>query len=216
MQKHPQPSLSPRCSCAARAGSGDGGSDDDGEGRLSSYLLAVGSLTLALLMRAIGGWLQELHFRTYGLCVSEVLFWRGALGLPFFLCRSSNLARSFRLWNEQDVPVLGHPLPIMWFLLVGNVICDHCCKVTMTHLIAKTSALTATIVFTVSRTSTIVFSALVLAPQLPPLLFWQGVLLVIGGTVLYTCTAPRKEPSSSSSPITLRAGTPSGAKRKDE
>ena len=69
--------------------------------------------------------------------------------------------------------------------MVGNVVCDHLCKVATTSLIGEASAVAATMVVTLQRFISLTFSATVLASAPPPASLWGGILMVATGTLAY-------------------------------
>ena len=115
------------------------------EAEASSYMLGVVLLVGALLARAAGGVAQEKHFAKHGIHTNEVMFWRAVLGIPVFAARFD--VGGLAAWcTPQRVA-----------LLLGNVVCDHLCKVAMTRLIGEASALAATMVITLQRFISLVF-----------------------------------------------------------
>ena len=58
-------------------------------------------------------------------------------------------------------------------------------KVSMTRLVGEASALAATMVITLQRLASLVFSATVLSPAYPPAGLWAGICLVALGSVGY-------------------------------
>ena len=87
-------------------------------------------------------------------------------------------------------------LPRMLLLMVGNVVCDFCTKRAMTRLIGEASALTATMVITLQRFVSLVFSATALSPAYPPPSLWAGIGCVAAGSVMYALQ-PREAGDSS-------------------
>eukprot|EP00966_Prymnesium_polylepis_P121384 2805441-Prymnesium_polylepis.1 len=101
------------------------------------------------------------------------MFWRAALGVPVFAARFD--VGSLAAWcTSQRVA-----------LLVGNVVCDHLCKVATTRLIGEASALAATMVITLQRFISLIFSATVLADNPPPPALWVGICMVAFGSAAY-------------------------------
>lgn len=182
---------------------------------------------------------QERAFAAHGVHAGEVVFYRAALGLPFFAWRGRGLLLGAwggaGAWGARteapgaDWAVAGLPLPRMHLLLAANVVCDYCCKVgrvgrprpllralarrgprptphgpaarqvAMTRLIGESSALTATMVITLQRFVSLLFSATVLSATYPPAALWAGMGLVAGGSVMHLaarsppCTGGKSE-----------------------
>ena len=76
-------------------------------------------------------------------------------------------------------------LPRMLLLMVGNVVCDFRTRRAMTRLIGEASALTATMVITLQRFVSLVFSATALSPAYPPPSLWAGIGCVAAGSIMY-------------------------------
>lgn len=67
--------------------------------------------------------------------VSEMIFMRNAIGLPFFILRADGVRTHLRRWIED--PSLGS----QWVFLALNVIFDYCCKILMSNIIVCLSLL---------------------------------------------------------------------------
>eukprot|EP00746_Dinoflagellata_sp_MGD_P061582 gnl/MRDRNA2_/MRDRNA2_260332_c0_seq1.p1 gnl/MRDRNA2_/MRDRNA2_260332_c0~~gnl/MRDRNA2_/MRDRNA2_260332_c0_seq1.p1 ORF type:complete len:176 (+),score=7.89 gnl/MRDRNA2_/MRDRNA2_260332_c0_seq1:73-528(+) len=146
---------------------------------------------MALIMRALHGVLQEKCGRDAP--ASELLFIGSLLGLPFFAWKGGVVYSHFQQWNLPELS--GNPFPMMWLLLLGNLIFDYCCKVSMTWLIGETSALTATMVLTMQRFVAFIISTLILnrTPGGTSPMLWLGSASILLGSLMYS-TAGLKKP----------------------
>ena len=105
------------------------------------------------------------------------------------------------------VVVAGVVVPRLYLLLAGNVVSDYCCKVAMTRLIGEASALAATMVITLQRFASLVFSATVLSPAYPPAALWAGIGLVALGSVGYLAS-PSASPGGGTRSLQDEPGRP--------
>ena len=112
------------------------------------------------------------------------------LGLPVFAMRWDDVTKHAALWMET---------PFNWVLLAGEVLFDYTTSRSVASLVATTSGLTASVVLTVQRFLSLVFSAAVLnAPPPPPSSLWVGSGMVLLGSCMYIL-APRSSSGSTSS-----------------
>jgi len=127
---------------------------------------------------------QEVAFQKHGAHVQEAIFWKSVLGLPFFAMRWEQVGTHARRWSEE---------PVMWLLVLLEVVADYVTARSVTHLVASTSSLTASVVLTLQRFLSLVFSAAglnarllgVSSPPPPPNSLWFGSGLVLAGAILY-------------------------------
>ena len=162
------------------------------------------------------------------------MFYRAALGLPFF-ARGALLGGGRAPWGGLGlggaaaalssaasapapaaaavVAVAGVAVPRLYLLLAGNVLGDYCCKVSMTRLVGEASALAATMVITLQRFASLVFSATVLSPAYPPAALWAGIGLVALGSVGYLAS-PSASPGGGAPSLQDEPGRPEVQKKK--
>lgn len=152
-----------------------------------SSLWGVIFLAGALLSRAASGLLQEHCGRRRGgsAPVPELLLYRCALGLPAILTQWPQIVHHARRWSYEP-EVSGVLWPMMWVLLAANIFFDYAMKVAISHLIDRTSALTATLVLTFQRFVAFIVSATMLGDHRPDVDLWLGATFVMLGTLLYT------------------------------
>jgi len=160
-----------------------------------SQALGILYLAGALLSRALGGVIQELYCRKHGVPVSELLFFRSLLGTPIILTQLPIIHMHTKRWIWEEA-VGGVKWPGMWALLLLNLVFDYGTKVSMTRLINRTSALTATLALTCQRFVSFIMSALVLSLDHLGLDAWCGAALVLLGTMTYSLV-PAASPGAS-------------------
>lgn len=170
---------------------GSGPSIDPG-----TFLMGVACMLTGVASESGCSIAQEKAFSKYGKHFQEAMFYQYTLGLPLFLIYYSDIATRLFAWSTSwtSVPLLDIPIPGMWIMLLLNIIFSQAAKLGSLKLTSMAGALTNTLVVTLTRFSSLVFSAAVLnSPPFPPLGMWAGSLLVLGGTVLYLLfAAPKK------------------------
>lgn len=162
---------------------------DDGAGAGGagwSHLFGVVCLMGALLSRAASSVAQEMVGQAYSVSVKELILYRSVLGLPFVLLQWRPMLRHIHRWNSEDAPFV---IPTMWLLLLTNLAFDFGMKVSITSLISRTSALTATLALTCQRFLSFVFSAFLLSATPPSWDLWASAVAVLAGTILYMLPA---------------------------
>jgi len=170
------------------------------QGASGSGSAVLGGLLLgcALLSRAVSGCVQEVACN--GSVVQEVLFFRSLLGLPAVLLHWRSIREHVVLWSSSAASLEGFQWWGPWQLLAANVVFDHAARVCVTHLIDRTSALTANLVLTLQRFVSFVISALFLSQGKVGLGMWLGAVAVVLGSLLYLA-----EYTSSSTPETKKS-----------
>ncbi|KAJ8612875.1 hypothetical protein CTAYLR_002063 [Chrysophaeum taylorii] len=157
----------------------------------AGYLVGVACLIAALLARATSGAVQEWAMRLGGCAapVSEMIFMRNALGLPFFVVRASGVGIHLRRWLTDP------NLKSQWLFLGLNVLFDYCCKILMTKIIARRGALTASLVLSFQKFVAFTISVVFVNPILRnSRTIWWSALCVLLGTVAYSAAATKKGP----------------------
>jgi len=101
--------------------------------------LGVLYLVGALLCRSATGLLQEVCGHSYRASISELLFYRSALGLPLILVKWPVIYRHFQRWS-LGTSVSGLVFPVPWLLLAANIVFDYGMKVCITRLIERRSS----------------------------------------------------------------------------
>eukprot|EP00930_Biecheleria_cincta_P041980 TRINITY_DN2886_c0_g1_i2.p1 TRINITY_DN2886_c0_g1~~TRINITY_DN2886_c0_g1_i2.p1 ORF type:complete len:357 (-),score=55.44 TRINITY_DN2886_c0_g1_i2:234-1304(-) len=163
-----------------------------GGGGQWSSILGIVLLAAALLSRAAGALAQEQWCHRYSVPVDEILFFRSLLGLPAVLMHWPQISMHASQWMG-DGAVAGLAWHRPWLLLALNTIMDYACRVCVTHIIERTSALTANLVLTFQRFVSFIISAVVLSNQSLRWNLWLGALAVLAGTVLYAASPSIKK-----------------------
>jgi len=167
----------------AGAHAAPGQAQDASVGFAGSAGLGIACLLGALLSRAASGMLQEVCCP--GAPVTELLFFRHVFGLPVLLFQWPQIVERARRWSlEADAG--GLVFPTMWLLLAVNIVFDYATKLCMSHLIARASSLTATLVLTVQRFVAFCISATLLSREAAGAELWLGAATVVGGAFIYT------------------------------
>lgn len=151
-------------------------------------LLGIVLLAGALLCRAAGSILQEIVCRDYCVQVDELLLFRNLLGLPIVLAQWRSIAHHAERWSAGP-----EACGLLWGLLVMNVLFDHITRVAVTHLIERTSALTANLILTIQRFVAFVISATVLSSDPLGVKLWVGAVAILAGSALYTLASAPTE-----------------------
>ncbi|KAJ1530483.1 hypothetical protein ONE63_005382 [Megalurothrips usitatus] len=161
------------------------------------WTLGIILLTVALFISARMGIYQEVLFARYGKHSQEALLYTHLMPLPMFLLLGGNIYDhlSFAFKSEPyDVPILGIALPIVVLYLIGNVVSQYLCISSVYRLTTECSSLTVTLVLTLRKFSSLVFS-LVYFKNPFTIYHWLGTLLVFLGTLIFT-EVPQKVLSS--------------------
>ncbi|XP_064113320.1 UDP-xylose and UDP-N-acetylglucosamine transporter-like [Macrobrachium nipponense] len=164
------------------------------EGGVSSFvtwMMGIGILTFALFMSARMGIFQELLFTKYGKHPREALFYIHLMSLPGFILTAGSIAdHASRFTNSEplmffiDIPILS-VLPRLWVFLAGNVVTQFLCVSSVFRLTSECSSLTVTLVLTLRKFASLVFSIIYF--QNPFTFYhWVGTVLVFAGTLLFT------------------------------
>ncbi|XP_071533767.1 UDP-xylose and UDP-N-acetylglucosamine transporter-like isoform X2 [Panulirus ornatus] len=171
----------------------DSGGNEVSEGfsHIMTWLLGIALLTFALFMSARMGIFQECLYTHHGKHPREALFYIHALSLPGFILTGSSIVNSASKYSASSplpmlaaVPVLAS-VPKLWLFLLGNVLTQYVCISSVFTLTSECSSLTVTLVLTLRKFLSLIFSILYF--QNPFTLYhWTGTVLVFGGTLLFT------------------------------
>jgi UDP-xylose/UDP-N-acetylglucosamine transporter B4 len=145
----------------------------------------------------------------------EGMFYIHFLALPMFLPLSSDIAQQVATVNSSPsinlFPAQTHLLvakygpvdslpgmyfPVFWILLVLNMLTQLVCVSGVHRLTAKVSSLTVTLVLVVRKAVSLVLSVVVLGGGSGSKWLWNGSLLVLAGTVIYTLDGARSRDST--------------------
>uniref|UniRef100_UPI00398ECF22 UDP-xylose and UDP-N-acetylglucosamine transporter isoform X1 n=1 Tax=Pristiophorus japonicus TaxID=55135 RepID=UPI00398ECF22 len=162
-------------------------SDDDSSYAFAQWLIGIGMLSFALFMSARMGLFQETLYKQYGKHSKEALFYNHFLPLPAFLLFASDIYNHGILFSQSkqmEIPLLGKPIPIMWFYLMMNVLTQYVCIRGVFILTTECTSLTVTLVVTLRKFISLIFSIVYFKN---PFTFWHwvGTSVVFVGTLTY-------------------------------
>ncbi|KAG0718995.1 UDP-xylose and UDP-N-acetylglucosamine transporter [Chionoecetes opilio] len=170
-----------------------GGGGEAGGGDLTSLVTWLGGialLTFALFLSARMGLFQECLYARYGKHPWEALFYIHALSLPGFLVTApsilkhgSKFSASTPLPGLATVPLVA-PVPRLWLFLLANTLTQFVCISSVFRLTSECSSLTVTLVLTLRKFLSLLFSIVYFRHPFTPL-HWLGTALVFAGTLLF-------------------------------
>lgn len=161
------------------------------------WSVGIACLTLALFVSARMGIYQEVLYKKHGKYPNEALYYTHLLPLPGFLVLSSNLWEHLSIAvNSRPifVPVINLPVPCIIAYLIGNVVTQFVCISSVYHLTTECSSLTVTLVITLRKFISLLFSILWFRNPFT-IYHWIGTIAVFVGTVIFT-ELPQKMQSS--------------------
>jgi len=151
-----------------------------------SLLMIAGVMAMAILNVA-----QESAFQKYGKHFQEAVFYSNVLGLMTFLFCGNNMHAHVTTWLSywESFPLmkgLSVSVPSLWLLLLVNIGAQSMMNLSCLKLTTLAGSVGNVIAVTCFRFFCLVLSACVMnSPPYPPLTFWIGGLLVLGGTLSY-------------------------------
>lgn len=167
------------------------GNDDDGS--FVYWMMGVGMLAAALFISARMGLYQEVLYKKHGKHSTEALFYTHSMSLPFFLLMFPNICHHFFSALHSPavpLPIFNFAIPILLIYLVGNFLAHFLCVSCVYRLTAETSSLTVTLVITLRKFTSLLYSILYFQHDFTAL-HWLGTLLIIIGTVIFTEIIPK-------------------------
>lgn len=156
------------------------------------WALGIGLLTLALFVSAGMGIYQEQLYKRYGKHPFEALYYTHLLPLPAFLLMGGNILDHLKIAVDSApvaVPVLGISVPIVLLYILGNMVTQYMCISSVYVLTTECQSLTVTLVVTLRKFVSLVFSILYFKNDFT-LLHWVGTFCVFYGTVVFTEVVP--------------------------
>ena len=145
-------------------------------------------LTVALLLSARMGVYQEVIYGKYGKYPKEALFYTHALPLPGFLLLSGDIWHHFNICLASTpitLPYLNVGLPSMVLYLIGNVMTQYLCILSVFILTSECPSLLVTLVVTLRKFLSLLFSIWYFQNPFT-LAHWFGTVLVFGGTLMFS------------------------------
>ncbi|CAB3368640.1 Hypothetical predicted protein [Cloeon dipterum] len=152
------------------------------------WLFGVSILLAGLFLSARLGIYQEVLFNTHGKHNEEALFYTHLLPLPGFLIVFPYL------WTHWLLALESPPLVVSWLsvpsaliYLLGYMLTQYVCISSVFLLTTECSSLTVTLVLTIRRFLSLVFSILYFNNSFTQL-HWLGAFLVFAGTLGFSMT----------------------------
>lgn len=154
--------------------------------------MGIALLTLALFVSAGMGIYQEQLYKKFGKHPFEALYFTHLLPLPAFLLFGSNIWEHLQIAFESvpvALPVVGFPVPVVLLYILGNMITQYMCISSVYVLTTECQSLTVTLVVTLRKFVSLVFSILYFKNDFT-LLHWIGTFCVFYGTIVFTEVVP--------------------------
>lgn len=146
----------------------------------------IGMLTVALLLSAGMGLIQEKLYAEYGKHPGEALYYNHVLALPAFLLLSRDIGSQVALFNQSEsIDLVYVSVPLIWLYLIGNTATQYLCISSVFVLTTECSSLTVTLVLTLRKFTSLIISIIYFKNAFTPL-HWIGTLSVFVGTLLFT------------------------------
>lgn len=150
------------------------------------WLMGVGMLTVSLFLSAQMGIYQEMLAKKFGKHPRESLFYAHALPLPMFILIGKDIYNHAQIFSNSEpieLPFIG-TFPKLWLYLIGNVITQYICIRSVYILTTELSSLTVTLILTLRKFMSIVFSILYFKNPFT-VTHWLGTGLVFVGTFIF-------------------------------
>lgn len=169
------------------------------------WLFGLGLLTIALFLSAALGHFQERGYQKWGKHSVELKFYSHAMALPWFVVfRGQDIFTHAQHWITSPSladtlasqggiantistllpPTLAN-IPLLWWLLLGNVLSQLVCISHVYRLTAVSSTLTCTMTITFRKFLSIIFSVVYFQNPFS-LKHWTGTCLVFLGVGFYS------------------------------
>lgn len=152
------------------------------------WTVGIACLTLALFVSARMGIYQEVLYKKHGKFPNEALYYTHLLPIPGFLVLTTNLWEHLTIAVNSSpifVPVINLPVPCIIVYLIGNVLTQYLCISSVYHLTTECSSLTVTLVITLRKFISLLFSILWFRNPFT-IYHWIGTIAVFVGTIIFT------------------------------
>jgi UDP-xylose/UDP-N-acetylglucosamine transporter B4 len=158
--------------------------------RTTMWLLGVLTLTVALVISAVMGHMQDAAYRRWKRSPDEVMFYSHLLSLPAFFLLGNELSESAARWSASAPFYLWTvPLgPRMWVFLLGNVVTQWMCVRSVYAMTGQYGTLSCTVVLTVRKFLSLLGSVYFFNNEWT-LLHWIGTTLVFSGVTAYAAVS---------------------------
>lgn len=148
--------------------------------------LGIALMTVALLITALLGHLQERLYRYYPDTHEETLFFQHFLALPYFMLLSGDIGEHVAFWKTLDGFVLADMhVPYIWLHLAVNLYSQYVCIRGVFNLTAASGTLTTTLALTCRKMLSLMCSVVYFNNSFG-LVHAGSAALVFGGTMIYS------------------------------
>ncbi|KAH8550443.1 UAA transporter [Umbelopsis sp. PMI_123] len=177
----------------------------------SAVALGITILSIAMVLSACLGLLQEVTYRKYGKAWREGLFYTHGLSLPIFLFFYKDIWTQLQIYNQsplvsplqlvEKIPFAGDiisaslaniltsiQIPKLWYYLIMDVLTQYVCISGVNRMTAVSSSLTLNLVLNLRKFTSLVISIVYFKNPFDIGAFFGSVLVFIG-TVMYTQSA---------------------------
>lgn len=145
--------------------------------------VGISMLTFALFASALLGVFQEMLFARFGKHPKEMGFYTHALPLPGFLLLFPDFLNQVQAFNESlPFPVLG--VPRLWIFLFFCALTQYFCVNSVFGLISESSSLTVTLVITLRKFLSLLFSIIYFRNPFTAL-HWCSAVMIFFGSFLF-------------------------------
>jgi len=151
------------------------------------WMIGVGLVVLSLFLSAFMGIFQEKTYSKYGKHPAEALFYNHFLPLPLFFFFTSDIMNTFQVFSNSEpvaLPVLNISVPWALLFIALNTITQFVCIRCVFILTSECASLTVTLVVTLRKFISLVFSIYYFNNPFTPT-HWVGAVLVFVGTILF-------------------------------
>lgn len=150
------------------------------------WIVGIVMLTLALVLSAVMGLIQEKLYAKHGKYPDEALYYNHVLTLPMFLFLYNDIGKQASLFSQSEpIDLVYFSLPIIWIYLIGNTLTQYVCIKSVFVLTTECTSLTVTLVLTLRKFTSLMISILYFKNPFTPM-HWVGSALVFIGTIMFT------------------------------
>lgn len=158
----------------------------DNEFKFFWWIVGITMLTVALLLSAGMGIIQEKLYKKHGKHPDEALYYNHVLTLPAFLLLYNDLMNQSILFNQsKQIDLIAFSLPLIWIYLIGNTLTQYVCISSVFVLTTECTSLTVTLVLTLRKFTSLIVSIIYFQNPFTAM-HWIGTFLVFIGTLMFT------------------------------
>lgn len=163
-----------------------GATNEQGFSEIFWWIIGIVMLTLALVLSACMGLVQEKLYKKHGKHPDEALYYNHVLTLPMFLFLYKDIGNQILTFNQSEPSdILWISLPIFWVYLIGNTLTQYVCIKSVFVLTTECTSLTVTLVLTLRKFTSLMISIIYFKNPFTQA-HWFGTLLVFIGTIMFT------------------------------